>query len=66
MEGGGITNPLVLIGRTFFDGGFQIRRNAWRACVPEKRRRGGKDLAGGQVEKMPTAHDSELSASYND
>ena len=34
----GITNPLVLIGRTFFDGGLQIRRNAWRACVLEKRR----------------------------
>ena len=27
-RGVGITNPLVLIGRTFFDGGFQIRRNA--------------------------------------
>ena len=26
----GITNPPVLIGRTFFDGGLQIRRNAWR------------------------------------
>ena len=26
----GITNPPVLIGRTFFYGGFQIRRDAWR------------------------------------
>ena len=26
----GITNPPVLIGRTFFDGGLQIRRDAWR------------------------------------
>ena len=27
----GITNPPVLIGRTFFYGGFQIRRDAWRS-----------------------------------
>ena len=27
----GITNPPVLIGRTFFYGGLQIRRDAWRA-----------------------------------
>ena len=26
----GITNPPVLIGRTFFYGGLQIRRDAWR------------------------------------
>ena len=26
----GITNPPVLIGRTFFYVGFQIRRDAWR------------------------------------
>ena len=26
-----ITNPPVLIGRTFFYGGFQIRRDAWRS-----------------------------------
>ena len=25
-----ITNPPVLIGRTFFYGGLQIRRDAWR------------------------------------
>ena len=37
MEGVGITNPPVLIGRTFFDGGFQIRRNAWRTCVLENK-----------------------------
>ena len=30
----GITNPPVLIGRTFFDAGFQIRRDAiWRDYV---------------------------------
>ena len=29
----GITNPPVLIGRTFFYGGFQIRRDAWRGCA---------------------------------
>ena len=29
----GITNPPVLIGRTFFYGGFQIRRDAWRETV---------------------------------
>ena len=29
----GITNPPVLIGRTFFNGGFQIRRDAWRGCA---------------------------------
>ena len=28
-----ITNPPVLIGRTFFYGGFQIRRDAWRGCA---------------------------------
>ena len=28
-----ITNPLVLIGRTFFYGGFQIRRGAWRGTL---------------------------------
>ena len=26
----GITNPPLLIGRTFFYGGLQIRRDAWR------------------------------------
>ena len=30
---GGITNPPVLIGQTFFYGGFQIRRDAWRGCA---------------------------------
>ena len=29
----GITNPPVLIGRTFFYGGFQIRRDDWRGCA---------------------------------
>ena len=29
----GITNPPVFIGRTFFYGGFQIRRDAWRGCA---------------------------------
>ena len=29
----GIANPPVLIGRTFFYGGFQIRRDAWRGCA---------------------------------
>ena len=29
----GITNPPILIGRTFFYGGFQIRRDAWRGCA---------------------------------
>ena len=29
----GITNPPVLMGRTFFYGGFQIRRDAWRGCA---------------------------------
>ena len=29
----GITNPPVLIGRTFFYGGFQIRRDAWLGCA---------------------------------
>ena len=28
-----ITNPPGLRGRTFFDGGLQIRRDAWRTCI---------------------------------
>ena len=31
----GITNPPVFIGRTFFYGGFQIRRDAWRVYALE-------------------------------
>ena len=31
-----ITNPSVFIGRTFFDGEFQIRQDAWRGWVEKQ------------------------------
>ena len=43
----GITNPPVLIGRTFFYAGFQIRRDAWLGTG----RLAGEGLAGFQIRR---------------